>query len=116
MSLLRILGLSLVEIIGDTGAKHFSNQGGLFNLIMGASGYVGVFLMLIYSLQGSNLLLVNNAWDGMSSLISSLFSYFVLGERLNNTSQYFGIIFIIGGLWLLKIPLFSENNFKWPSL
>ncbi len=116
MSLSRILGLSLVEIIGDTGAKHFANQGGLFNLSMGIVGYIGIFMMLVYALQGSTLLLVNNAWDGMSSLVSSLFSFFILGERLQHTYQYFGIVLIISGLWLLKIPLFSNNSFKMPSL
>ncbi len=116
MSLSRIFGLTLVEIIGDTSAKQFANYGGLSNLGIGIVGYIGIFMMLVYSLQGSTLLLVNNAWDGMSSLISSLFSYFVLGERLEHTYQYFGIILIIGGLWLLKIPLFNENEFKWPSL
>ncbi len=116
MSLLRILGLTLVEIVGDTGAKNFSNQGGLYNLGVGITGYIGIFMMLVYSLQGSTLLVVNNAWDAMSSLISSLYSYFILGERLEHTYQYFGIFFIIGGLLLLKIPVFSENEFKMPSL
>jgi multidrug transporter EmrE-like cation transporter len=116
MSLLRILGLTLIEIVGDTGAKNFSNQGGLFNLGMGITGYIGIFMMLIYSLQGSSLLVVNNAWDGMSSLISSLYSYFILGERLQYTYQYLGIVFIIGGLLLLKIPIFNENEFKMPTL
>lgn len=116
MSLSRIFGLTLVEIIGDTGAKHFANQGGLFNLGIGVAGYIGIFMMLVYSLQGSTLLVVNNAWDGLSSLFESLFAFFVLGERLQHTYQYLGIVFIIGGVWLLKIPLFNKNEFKWPSL
>ena len=78
MSLSRIFGLTLVEIIGDTGAKHFANQGGLFNLGIGVAGYIGIFMMLVYSLQGSTLLVVNNAWDGLSSLFESLFAFFVL--------------------------------------
>jgi multidrug transporter EmrE-like cation transporter len=116
MSLSRIFGLTLVEIIGDTGAKHFANNGGIFNLGMGLAGYIGIFMMLIYSVQGSTLLVVNNAWDGMSSLFGSLFAFFVLGERLENNSQYLGIIFIICGLWLLKIPLYNNNSFKMPKL
>jgi len=116
MSLSRIFGLTLVEIIGDTGAKQFANHGGLSNLGIGVAGYIGIFMMLVFSLQGSTLLLVNNAWDGMSSLISSLFSYFILGERLEHSYQYFGIVLIISGLLLLRIPLFNETEFKWPSL
>ena len=116
MSLSRIFGLTLIEIIGDTGAKQFANNGGIFNLGMGAFGYVGIFMMLVYSLQGSTLLVVNNAWDGMSSLIESLYAFFILGERLEHKSQYLGIVFIIGGLWLLKVPLFNKIPFKMPSL
>jgi multidrug transporter EmrE-like cation transporter len=116
MSLSRILGLTLVEIIGDTGAKQFANNGGIVNLGIGVAGYIGIFMMLIYSVQGSSLLIVNNAWDGMSSLIESLYAFFILGERLENKSQYLGIIFIIGGLWLLRLPLFNNNTFKWPKL
>ncbi len=116
MSLSRIFGLSLVEIIGDTGAKHFANYGGIANLGIGVVGYIGIFMMLVYSLQGSTLLIVNNAWDGMSSLISSIYAYFILGERLENNSQYLGIFLIIGGLWLLKVPLYNEKSFIMPKL
>jgi drug/metabolite transporter (DMT)-like permease len=49
--------------------------------------------------------MVNNAWDGTSSLIESLFAYFILGERFEHFSQYFGAFAIILGLFLLKIPL-----------
>ncbi len=116
MSLSQILGLSLIEIIGDTGVKNFSNNGGLFNLGVGISGYIGIFIMLIISLQNSTLLVVNNAWDGINGLLESLYAYFILGERLEYSFQYLGLIFIIGGLWLLRIPLIKKNTFKWPKL
>ena len=116
MSLAQIVGLSLIEIVGDTGAKLFANNGGIMNLGIGIFGYIGVFIMLIVNLQGSTLMMVNGAWDGMSGLISSLYSYFILGERLDSFSQYIGIGLIIIGIVLLKIPLTKENPFKWPSL
>ncbi len=47
MSLAQIVGLSLIEIVGDTGAKLFANNGGILNLGVGIFGYIGVFLMLI---------------------------------------------------------------------
>jgi multidrug transporter EmrE-like cation transporter len=116
MSLSQVLGLSLIEIIGDTGVKNFSNNGGIFNLGVGISGYVGIFIMLIISLQNSTLLVVNNAWDGLNGILESLYAYFILGERLENSFQYLGLIFIIGGIWLLRIPLIKKTNFKWPKL
>ncbi len=116
MSLSRIFGLTLVEIIGDTGAKQFANNGGIANLSIGLGGYISIFMMLVYTIQGSTLLVVNNAWDGMSSLIESFYAFFILGERLENKYQYIGILFIISGLWLLKLPLFNKTAFKFPPL
>ncbi len=116
MSLAQITGLSLIEIVGDTGVKLFANNGGILNLGIGIIGYIGVFIMLIVSLQGSQLMMVNVAWDGLNGLITSLYSFFVLGERLDDISQYFGIVFIILGVYLLKVPISKETPFTWPSL
>lgn len=116
MSLAQITGLSLIEIVGDTGAKNFANYGGILNLGVGIFGYIGVFIMLIVSLQGSTLMMVNGAWDGVSGLFNSIYSYFILGERFEDISQYFGLVLIIAGIYLLKVPLSKVNPFKWPSL
>ena len=116
MSLSQIVGLSLIEIVGDTGAKLFANNGGILNLGIGIFGYIGVFLMLIVSLQGSTLMMVNGAWDGISGLFNSIYSYFILGERFDSISQYIGLGLIIVGIFLLKIPLEKANPFTWPSL
>ena len=116
MSLLQITGLSLIEIVGDYGAKQFANLGGIKNLGIGIAGYIGVFTMLIVSLQGSTLLMVNASWDGISGLFNSIFSFFVLGERLDHWSQYIGIVLIIVGIFILKVPISKEGIFKWPSL
>ena len=55
--------------------------------------------MLIINLQNSTILMVNNAWDGTSSVIESLFAYFVLGERFDNYFQYIGVFFIVIGFF-----------------
>lgn len=34
--------------------------------------------------------MVNNAWDGTSSLLETIFAYVVLGERFDNYLQYLG--------------------------
>jgi len=105
MDLYQILCLSAVEIIGDVSLKEYANDKGEIFLLIGILGYVGVVIFLILNLQGSTLLIVNNAWDGTSSLIESLFAYFILGERFEHYSQYLGAFAIILGLFLLKIPL-----------
>lgn len=115
MSWLNIIALSLVEIVGDVALKEYANDKGLAYLGVGIVGYIGVVTLLIMSLQGSTILLVNNAWDGTSSLIESLYAYFILGERFDNYYQYLGIVFIIGGLYLLKIPHSKHHPFHIPK-
>lgn len=115
MSWIQILGISLTEIIGDVALKEYANDKGIAYLGVGILGYVGVVILLIIALQGSTILLVNNAWDGTSSLIESLFAYFVLGERFENYLQYVGIVFILCGLYLLKVPLSKEHPFHIPK-
>jgi hypothetical protein len=115
MSWAYVIGLSLVEIIGDVALKEYANDKGLAYLGVGIAGYVGIVILLIMSLQGSTILLVNNAWDGTSSLIESLYAYFILGERFQNYLQYLGIVFIVSGLYLLKIPTSKDHPFHIPK-
>jgi multidrug transporter EmrE-like cation transporter len=116
MSLLEILALSLSEIIGDFAFKEFANNGGLAPLLIGVGGYLLVMCFLIISLQGSTILMVNGAWDGMSAVIESLAAYIFLGERFHNYLQYVGLCTIIVGIFLLKIPLNRKYPFHIPSL
>ena len=115
MSLLEIFALSLSEIIGDFAFKEFANNGGLAPLLIGVGGYLLVMCFLIISLQGSTILMVNGAWDGMSAVIESLAAYIFLGERFHNYLQYVGLCIIIVGIFLLKIPLNRKYPFHVPS-
>jgi multidrug transporter EmrE-like cation transporter len=115
MSVNQILSLSAVEIIGDFGLKSYANDGGILSLGVGVAGYVAVVIMLVVSLQGSTVLLVNNAWDGTSSLMESIAAYVFLGERFDNYLQYFGIVFISMGLYMLKIPTTKSHPFHIPK-
>ena len=115
MSLPQIIGLSLIEIIGDFGLKSFANDGGFIALITGIAGYIGVVIMLIISLQGSTILLVNAAWDAISTLTGSIAAFIFLGERLDNYLQYVGILLIVGGIYLLKIPWKKDHPFHIPK-
>jgi multidrug transporter EmrE-like cation transporter len=116
MSLPQILALSSVEIVGDFALKKFANEGGFTALGIGILGYIGVIVLLIISLQDSTVLLVNNAWDGTSTILESISAYVFLGERLESWTQYLGIVFIIAGLFLLKIPWSKAHPFHIPSL
>jgi multidrug transporter EmrE-like cation transporter len=105
MSLPQIIALSAVEVIGDVGFKEYANKGGIVNFAQGIIGYIGVMVLLVINLQGSTLLLVNGAWDGISCLIESVYVYLFLGERFDDWTQYIGLVFIIIGITLLKIPM-----------
>jgi multidrug transporter EmrE-like cation transporter len=116
MSLPQIIGLTLVEVIGDFSLKRYANEGGLMPLVTGVVGYFGVMIMLIISLQGSTVLMVNAGWDGISAIIESICAYIFLGERLDNYMQYIGIVFVIVGMYLLKIPWSKSHPFAIPKI
>ena len=97
--------MSVVEIIGDFALKEYANGGTLLHLFIGIIGYIGVVIVLIISLKGSTVLLVNAAWDGTSALIESLAAIILLGERFENISQYAGVVLIVCGLYMLKLPI-----------
>jgi hypothetical protein len=115
MSLVSIGTLTLFEIIGDFGYKYFANNGGLLPFAIGTSGYIGVVYYLIKNLQGSTLLLVNGAWDGISAIVESIAAMIFLGEYFTSIFQYIGLIFIIIGLFLLRIPITKKTKFEFPK-
>lgn len=116
MSLSQIVTLSAAEIVGDFALKEFANKGGVLPLSVGIAGYIGVVYFLIVALQGSTVLFVNGAWDGISALMESIAAYFFLGERFHNPIQYVGLALIIVGVYLLKIPREKESPFYFPKL
>ena len=115
MSYVDVLGLCFTEIVGDFGYKEFANKGGIKNFAVGTAGYVGVIYFLIRSLQGSQVLLVNAAWDGLSALIESIAAIIVLREKFDDPWKYFGIFLIIIGLFFLKLPVVDEHKFIFPK-
>ena len=114
MSFQQIVNLSMIEIVGDFALKEFANKGGIVPLCIGIGGYVGVVYCLIVALQGSNVMLVNGAWDGVSALIESMAAYLFLGERFHSYSQYAGLVLIIVGVYLLKLPR-KKKMFRFPK-
>ena len=108
--------LCLTEIVGDFGYKEFANKGGITNFSIGTIGYIGVIYTLIRSLQGSQILLVNAVWDGLSALIESIAAIVILGERFDDPWKYFGIFLIVVGLFFLRMPVVDERKFVFPKL
>ena len=84
--------------------------------MVGTVGYIGVVYYLIRSLQGSKVLIVNAAWDGLSALIESISAMIFLGERFDDPLQYVGVSFIIAGLFFLRLPVMNESKFVFPKL
>ena len=115
MSYQDLVPLVFTEIVGDFGFKKFANDGGFTNFTIGIVGYIGVIYYLIRSLQGSSVLLVNAVWDGISALIESLAAIIILGETLDEPIKYVGIVFIIAGLFCLKVPLNRKQKFVFPK-
>lgn len=103
MSDLNLGLLSIAEIFGDFKFKDFARLGGTGNFIQGCIGYVGVIFFLIRSLRTGSVIYVNGMWDGVSAIVETLAAYFILGERLNTTSQYIGLGMIIVGLFVLRL-------------
>jgi len=116
MSYQDLIPLILIEIIGDFGYKKFANEGGIKNFTIGTVGYIGVVYYLIRCLQGSKVLIVNAAWDGLSALIESISAMIFLGERFDDPLQYVGVSFIIAGLFLLRLPVINKSKFVFPKL
>jgi multidrug transporter EmrE-like cation transporter len=102
MSLLRIGVLSVLEVFGDFMLKDYATTGFVSKLGLGAIGYVGVVMALIWSFHSGNVLLVNGIWDGMSGVIESVAAYFILGNRLSNPYQYAGLAMTVLGVFMLK--------------
>ena len=115
MSISQIFVLCAVEIFGDFALKEYANnRGGLKMLGLGILGYIGVVASLIVTLQDSSILMVNSAWDGMSTILESLAAIIILGERFDNYLQYIGLSLIIIGLYLLKVPWKKNHPFYIP--
>ncbi len=97
-----VVALSIVEIYGDFSLRFYAQTNKLYWLGHGLLGYVGVLFLLIQSFRYKNVLYVNGMWDGVSGILESVASYVILGDRLQHTSEYIGLIFIIVGVVLMK--------------
>lgn len=95
--------LSIIEIYGDFNLRWYAQTSQLTFLLQGLLGYVGVVIFLIRSFMYGNVLYVNGLWDGISGIIESAAAYYYLGDRLENTQQYVGLIMTVAGVALMKL-------------
>ena len=77
---------------------------------------MGVIYFLIRALQGSQIILVNAVWDGLSALIETIMAMIILHEHLDDPWKYAGIGFIILGLFLVKVPFKRDKPFIFPKI
>ena len=97
-----VVVLSAIEIYGDFSLRFYAQTRQLGWLFHGILGYAGVVYFLIQSFRFKNVLYVNGMWAGVSTLLVSLAAFVVLGDRLEKTSEYTGLILILVGVYLLK--------------
>ena len=95
--------LAAVEIIGDFNFRWYAQSNVLQYFYQGVLAYIGVIYFLIRSLRSNNVLFVNGVWDGFSSIIESVAAYYYLGDRLESTQQYVGLLMTIAGVALMRI-------------
>lgn len=101
MSLATIALLSIAEVFGDTQFKFFARSGQQKYMAGGLVGYAGVIFFLIKALKSGNVMYVNGMWDGISAIIETVAVYFLLGERMNTSTQYGGLGLIIAGIFMM---------------
>jgi multidrug transporter EmrE-like cation transporter len=102
-SFLIITLLSLTEIYGDFSLQFYAQTNKVEWLAHGVLGYAGVVFFLIQALRSNNVLYVNGLWDGVSGVLESIAAYYILGDRLEKSAQYIGLLFVMAGILLMKM-------------
>ncbi len=97
-----IVFASLIEYFGDSSLKYYARTSELKYLFLGTNFYLVIVGMLVYILKYINVSYMNLAWDGSSAILETLLAFILMGERLNNTVQYLGGVFIIIGMICLN--------------
>ena len=101
--LVSVILLVLTETFANVNLRWFA-QTNVFNyLIQGILGYVGVVFFMLRALTSANLLYVNGLWDGVSAIVVSLTSYFLLGDRLETGQEYAGLLLILAGMLFMTL-------------
>lgn len=102
MSLSSLSALTISEIVGDFGFKGVARIGDLKSWFIGISGYICTIYFLIKNLKIGNVIYINGMWNGFTTIFETAAAYFILGEQLNTKYQWFGLGYIVIGIFLLQ--------------
>jgi hypothetical protein len=91
--------ITLTELLGDVNLKIFATTNHFFHFYVGVFIYIILALQLAVGFQTMGVGWLNGAWDGTSSIISTLAGR-AMGEKLSGV-QYLGLGLIATGLYLL---------------
>jgi hypothetical protein len=107
MTIFNILLMAAAELFGNINIKKFTDGNKRHNLIYGFAAYAAVIFFLIKCFASKNMMWTICMSQAMVIVISTLFAYFILGERFTNSVQYIGIV-----LALLAIACINYNPCK----
>ena len=93
----------MAEYLGEYNFKGYARNGNNNQLITGLFGYSILIYLLIQSFKKSNLIYTNVMWNGVYTIIATILGYYAFGERLNNSSQWFGLILVVVGTFFLSV-------------
>lgn len=98
-----ILLLSLSQLLGDYSTYTYikTNENNKY-LLLSLIGYIGVIYFSIKSLQTFKMVYVIGMWNGLSILLSTLVSYFILNEETPR-AQYAGLFIICVGMLIIYL-------------
>lgn len=98
-----ILLANIFEFSSDASFKIFSRTGKQFFLFSGVVSNIFIMYLLYAILKISNLIYMNALWEGFGLIFESILAILLLGEKLNNIYQYYGLFFTILGMTLMNI-------------
>lgn len=104
-----VVAMVIIEIFADFQLRFYATSDKLIHLGAGVFGYVGVLYYFIQALRLENVLYVNAYWDGFSHLIESVAAYTILGDRLRNTGEWVGFLFVLIGTYLMRYYRLTES-------
>ena len=104
-----IIAVSTIEYFGDQNLKKFAKTGKTSNLVYGIIFYALMLKLLIEALKQSNLIYMNGMWDGISTILGTLFAWWLLRERLSNPMQWLGLVLIFLGLIALNFGAIPKD-------
>ncbi len=98
-----VLLVVISEVLANFNLKWYAETNLSKYLGISVAAYAGVLFFLFKAFQIDNVLYINALWDGLSGLVQGLAAYVFLGDRLKNSQQYVGFLFIVTGVVLLQL-------------